>query len=335
MLKTKFRSICFYLCVLLNGHAVAATPMVTLPFTPENNRVGIDVQLGDQTLHMLMDTGASTTVFFEKARPFLLDYQSESETKVLFPAVNRSINAMPLSGIALTVGDETFSLTRAVLLLDKNDLKTQLMLSYDGILGQEFFQKYTVEVNPISRLLTLYSAGTNLSQDYRVERNLYLQGSAPHIRFRTRLPWEQTPSMKEMLLDTGYPGAMILWSKKHYDGAKAKAQAGDQKRTDDHIATRANFRFGRLSFNNTPIFILATEPKYIGRRDGIIGGNILNHFRYAIDLQRKKLWMMARADDQGFMHVIDSNIYPPNDEDFVVQDVTKDALSNGSKQVIR
>lgn len=315
--------------------ATASDPIIQFEFTPENNRIGVDVEFGGQTLHMLLDTGASTTVFFEKVRPLLQPFDSGETRKVLFPAVNSTIEARPLEEIKLELHGHKLPLSRAVLLTDKNNLKTQLMLSYDGILGQEFFQRYAVEVNPDTHVLRLYSAGTDLSQLYRVQRDLYMQGSAPHIRFRTRLPWEKSPSMKEMLLDTGYPGAMILWTAEHYRGAKAQARASGQERADGHIATRANFRFGRLNFNNTPVFILSKEPSYIGQRDGVIGGNILNHFRYAIDLQSQKLWIMAKNSTQNFMQVIDSNIYPPNDEDFVVQDATKKPVGSNLRQVIK
>lgn len=216
----------------------------------------------------------------------------------------------------------------------ENTIQSQLMLGYDGILGQEFFTQYTIEVDTANHKINLYPIGTDLSLKYRASHKLYMQDTAPHVRLTSKLPWEESPSLKEVLVDTGYPGAMVIWNKNHYNSAAKRQKKKDLIAENKGIVTRASFRFGKLFFRNTPIFLGAIPPFQSGERDGIIGGNILNNFKYAIDFKSQKLWMLSRAEEGNRFLVIDSAIYPPNDEDFVIQDF-KEIPSSILKRVIQ
>lgn len=186
------------------------SPLFTAPFEYENNRIRLTVEIAGVPLTMLLDSGASTTVLFSNMQQAIAALPTQGNKTVMFPALDEKLQAKKLTEVKATLHDHEFTLSDLVLLDDKTDLRARLLLRYDGILGQEFFRKFTIAVDPAAKTLTLYPAGTDLRHLYRNEYPLYLQDDAPHIRFRSKMPWEKNPSMKEMLVDTGYPGAIVF-----------------------------------------------------------------------------------------------------------------------------
>ncbi len=310
----------------------SAKPLFTAPFEYENNRIRLTVEIAGVPLVMLLDSGASTTVLFSNMQKAMANLPTQGNKTVLFPALDERLPARKLMAVKATLNGNEFTLSDLVLLDDKADLRARLLLRYDGILGQEFFRKFTIAVDPAAKTLTLYPPGTDLRHLYRNEYPLYLQDNAPHIRFRSKMPWEKNPSMKEMLVDTGYPGAIVFWDSTHYRKA-AKLTPGAYS-NNAAIVGRASFMFGRLRFLRTPIYLGSHPPQQVGKRDGLIGAGILNRFSYAIDLAGERMWMLAYSEGGDYSRNIDGTFYPPNDDAFVFSDFAQ-KLSTGPKTTTR
>jgi len=303
----------------VSAGSFAQSPIAVVPYEFENNRIRLSLSLDGAELKMLLDTGASTTILFADERPQFQSLIISGVSSVSFPAVAQVVKGARLDNLELTASAFKISLNNAILIDDKHDLRRQLLLRYDGIIGQEFFANYAVAINPEAQTISLYPRGTDLGDNYRSHHRLYFQGTAAHVRFTSKLPWEERPSLKEMLLDTGYPGALVIWDKKHFN----KAANGQNRKklisSNTGIASRANFRFGKLKFMNSPIFLGANPPPQITDRNGLMGAAILNNFHYAIDFESKSLWVSTK-ENVGFIRTIDGTLYTPNGEGVIYED---------------
>ncbi len=304
---------------VLSAGAPAQSPIAVIPYESENNRIRLLLSLDGAELKMLLDSGATTTILFADDRPQFQSLSISGVSSVSFPAMAQVVSGARLSNLELTVSDLKISLNKAILMYDKSDLRQKLVLRYNGILGQEFFAKYTIAVNPDTQTLSLYHAGTDLGAGYKSHHRLYFQGTAAHVRFTSKLPWESRPSVKEMLLDTGYPGALVIWDKKHFEKAAVNQNRKKLITSNTGISSRANFRFGTLKFMNSPIFLGANPPPQITDRNGLMGAAVLNNFHYAIDFKNESLWV-ASKEYSGFTKTIDGTLYTPNGEDVVFED---------------
>lgn len=311
---------------------IAPEPVAQLPFEFENNRLRLTLEIDGQPLKMLLDSGASTSVLFASDETRNLPIDAIKKASVLFPALDEQLEGARLKPLQVQFDDLLLDLNKIVLLDDKTNLKQRLLLRYDGIIGQELFERFTIEVDPAKKIVRLFEQGTDLSQRYRTRYKLYIQNGAPHIRFRSKMPWEETPTKKEMLVDTGYPGAIVFWDSQHY--RRAAKLTPESFNTDAAIVGRANFRFGKLIFNHAPVYLGAYPPRQIGERDGLIGATILNNFRYAFDFTGAQMWMLSHADDAGFRRSVDGTFYPPNDDEFVFSDFAE-RLSSVPKLVVQ
>ncbi len=295
-------------------------PVAVIPFKYENNRIRLTATLNGDPLSMLLDTGASTTVLFANMEEAIKRLPISGDAAILFPALDQTFNGKRLAPVSIDIGNKTINLQKVILLDDKSNMKARRLVRYDGILGREFFSGYTVEVDPKDQKIRLYPQGTDLGPQYRTLHKLYMQDGAPHIRFRTKMPWETSPSMKQMLVDTGYPGTIVFWDSIHYRKAARLTPEVYQHEESVAIVGRARFKFGRLTFLHTPVFLGALPPKQAGKRDGLIGGTIINSFSYAIDLTGARMWMLAKHEGNNYSRQIDGTFYPPNDEPFVFSD---------------
>lgn len=308
------------------------TPIAVIPFEFENNRIRMDVDLDGHAIKMLLDSGASTSVLFASDQIKLDSHTVVGRSSVVFPALDETLDGTKLGQMNLTAGSLRVPLNKLVLLDNKTNLKERLLLRYDGIVGQELFSLFTIEVVPSQKQINVYPKGTDLSRFYRTKYPLYMQNGAPHIRFRSKMPWEQTPSKKEMLIDTGYPGAIVFWDSTHY--RRAAKLTPEVHASNAAIVGRTSFRFGKLIFNHTPVYLGSYPPRQIGERDGLIGATILNNFRYAFDFAGKQMWMLSNTDDAGFRRTVDGTFYPPNNDAFVYSDFV-DYISTGPTSVVR
>ena len=173
------------------------TPLAIIPFEFENNRIRMEVDLGGHSIKMLLDSGASTSVLFASDQITVEAQTALGRSSVLFPALDETLDGVKLQQMDLVAGTLRTQLKKLVLLDDKSNLKQRLLLRYDGIVGQELFSLFTIEVVPAKKVINVYPKGTDLSSLYRTRYRLFMQKGAPHIHFRSKMPWEQTPSKKK------------------------------------------------------------------------------------------------------------------------------------------
>ena len=293
------------------------TPVVELPISVINNRIQFELMAGDTPLTLLLDTGATSSIYFQSDKLTAIAPELAGEATISFPAINRSVVGKRIKALALRAGDFEFISRGGLLIGGDAYIAAQLEAEYDVILGQEFFKAYTVEIDPAAKLLRLYKPGTNLEPYYKTSHKLHMEGHTPHIRFFSRMPWEQRATRKAMLLDTGYPGSMVLWSEKHYRQALRKGQTISEHEDSAGIVSHVKLKFGDLNYENIPVFIAKSVPNQSLKRDGLIGASLLAQYRHVIDFAQAQLHMSPILGSGGNpLQIIDGLIYTPNNENF-------------------
>lgn len=315
-------AVCSFLMGLLGfSFAVNAvpSPVARLPIEIIDNRTHIKLAGPEGPVTLLLDTGATTSVFFN---PSLIPNQSITgeEAQVNFPAIGHSVVGKRIGEVAFQGDEGDLVSTNGLLIVGQTEVETALDANFDGIIGQELFERYVVEVDPHLGVMNLYPSGTNLEDNFDIEHRLLMQGHTPYIVFKSQLPWEKRTTAKNMMLDSGYPGGMVFWSRRHYMMVTSKAERTKLEANNMGVLTAANIDFGDLYFENMPIFIASDIPNQSEERDGLIGASILAQYRHVIDFQGERLLLSPVVDDEGEpVQIIDGAVYTPNNEDFLVK----------------
>lgn len=308
------------LSIFWSSFAVAKpAPLARLPIEIVDNRTHILFDGPEGQVTFLLDTGATTSIFFD---PDLVPDTALTgeEAQVNFPAIGHSVFGKRISDIVLGADGAELVSSNGLLIVGEHDVEKALEANFSGIIGQELFRKYLVEVDPYRQEMNLYPAGTVLEEDFEIEHRLEMQGHTPYIVFKSQLPWEKRTSVKNMMLDSGYPGGMVFWSRKHFMQATSLAERKELESRQMGVLTAANIDFGNLYFENLPIFIASNVPSQSEDRDGLIGASILAQYRHVIDFAGERLLLTPVVDEKGEpVQIIDGAIYTPNNEDFKVK----------------
>lgn len=302
------------------GAQATPTPIATFPIEIIDNRTHIRFDGPDGPVTFLLDTGATSSIFFDTALIPDAALQGTDEAKISFPAIGKAAMGKRLGNVRLSEGSSTFISQDGLLITGNGDVRRALEANFSGIIGQELFERYVVEIDPQEEKLRLYRPGSDLDDGYELEHKLRMLGHTPYIAFKSQLPWEKRSSVKNMLLDSGYPGGMVFWSKKHFMQATSLAERRLLTEKQMGVLTAANVNFGSLYFENLPIFIASSVPAQSEKRDGLIGASLLAQYRHVIDFHSQRLLLSPLVDDQGEpVQIIDGAVYTPNNEDFKVK----------------
>lgn len=299
--------------------AAKPAPIATLPIEIVDNRTHILFDGPDGTVTFLLDTGATTSIFFDGT--MVPDGAlTGDEAQVNFPAIGHSVKGRRLGNVTLGADGAELISNNGLLIEGETAVEQALDANFSGIIGQELFERYVVEIDPQKERLSLYPRGTNLEDDFEIEHRLRMQGHTPYISFKSQLPWEKRTTLKNMMLDSGYPGGMVFWSRKHFMQVTSKAERKELVSRDMGVLTTANIDFGTLYFENLPIFIASNVPAQSEERDGLIGASILTQYRHVIDFYGERLLLSPVVDEEGEpIQITDGAIYTPNNEDFKVK----------------
>lgn len=308
------------------------SPLAVLPISIKANRIHVIVDQSGLELEMLLDTGATGTVFLESEKLPATRFNLGEQVGVSFPALNQTAMSSRISGLSLKLGLLTLPTQNGLYIRKDQKITKKLGSNFDGILGRDFFLSYTLEFDPQLRELRLYKRLTDLRPYYAISHQIRMNDGLPHIRYISKLPWERHASQKELLLDTGYPGHVVIWN-----GRKFRRSMGvHMPLLKTGMLTLGTVDFGDLKFVNTPIFVSGRTPEHLSKREGIIGASLLNQFRHVIDFSNRYVLVAPLYDKQGNpLQFVDGRIYTPANERYFFRlfDSSTDSKSDFSFHV--
>lgn len=291
--------------------ANAVTPLAELPVKLVNNRIVISVPVAHYTLNLVLDTGATKTALFQSIDNDFTDLPRAGRANIVFPALDEMVEGDRLASQPLKFGVYTYRPPSILLIRKRPPIGDRLNFRFDGVLGQDFLTAHIVAFDSKRQTIRIYAPEANLESEYVTDMPLFLKGTSPHVRFRHKLPWERNGSVKELLLDTGFPGIMVIWNKRHFALAVGPRNVPQYQQENKGIVTRATFRINKVRFMGAPIFVAPKSPQQAQERDGLLGANVLTQFDFAIDFSRKKLFLGGARVEYGSA---DGEFYVPNNE---------------------
>jgi len=305
-------------------------PLASLPTETINNRLVVVLPVAHYELRMVLDTGATSTALFQSSEHEFADLKKTGSAQIIFPALDESVTGSKLEQIDIKFGRHIYSPKELLLIHKRPPIGDRLNFKFDGVLGQDFFMEYVVEVNPKNQTINLHPKGTNLRRYFFTRTRLTLKDTSPYILFKNKFPWERRSSKKQLLLDTGFPGLMVVWNETHFKLAAGSSNVEKYKAENRGIFTRADFTIGKLKFYRAPIFIAANIPIQAQKRDGIIGANVVNQFHHVIDFSNGQLLLGASRYNYDR---IDGTFYVPNNETYIFKRFASE--SDGFKVIIQ
>lgn len=289
-------------------------PLTEIPIYQVNNRNVVEVPVANYTLNLVLDTGASKTALFQSEDYEFNDLARVGSSEILFPALDEKVTGSILEPLNVLFGDYSFTVEAPLLIAKRPPIGDRLNFAFDGVLGQDFFHRFVVEIDPDEQIMRLYPPESDIGRRFPRRIGLTLRDNAPYIEFKDKMPWELRESDKSMLLDTGYPGVMVVWNHDHFNSAAGRKRADELRAKNRGVFTKATFKLGGVRFLLAPIFIAPNVPQQAGERDGIIGNNVLNAHHHIIDFPNGAVYMKKRAVT---FNKIDGAFYVPNREGYI------------------
>jgi hypothetical protein len=294
---------------------------IRIPFEIVDNRIVITVDheiLGQ--LRLLLDTGATTSVLFDSYVPYAKTIPSSGSKFVRFPALGVKSLAKKIDRLPIKIDNWHYVLEDLAYTTAPSALGNDIERKFDGIIGRELFESYSVAINIDTRMITLVTPDIDISNRYDHSLSLDLRTKTPFVEIRARFPWEHRYSRKKLLIDMGYPGTIVAWGRKHYRDATTLAEYAYYRKRDIGFEMDATFKFGSSTFRKIPGYLSPKSPYYSEKREGIIGTAILNNYNYAFDYKRGKLYLrptMATFNKDSLI------AYVPNNATFIKKRFTK------------
>lgn len=306
------------------------TGEIQFPFELIDNRIIVTVEhetLG--TLKLLVDTGATTSVLFRQTTYMDTPLATTGFKRVHFPAFNIKSFGKKIRELPIKTQNWFYNLKDVAYLYMPSTIASNTETPFDGIIGRQLFEDYTVGINIDTRTLILTSKDIDISSQYETSIDIDLKTQTPFVNVNTLFPWEESRSKRKLMIDTGYPGTMVIWGSQHYKNATTSAEFLHYKKRNVGFKMRTTFHFAGDKFRKVPTYLEETSPYYSKKREGIIGTAILNNYNYAFDYARGKLYIRPSVDPVNHSDII---AYPPNDGLFVkkrfrkVPDLDKSAM---------
>jgi len=178
-------------------------------------------------------------------------------------------------------------------------LKNYLGTDVHGILGYEIFNRFIVEIDYASNLLTLHEPFSYKARKRHTFISLEVQDTKPYIQTNIKLLDSTTVPVK-LMVDTGASHSLLLDMDSHIDlklpervvrSNLGRGLGGD---INGHIARIESLDFGKYTFDD----IIVSWPdrgSFVGilrktGRQGTLGAGLLNRFTIVIDYYNGKLY---------------------------------------------
>ncbi len=278
---------------------VAATTLpATLPIDVWNNHVYVEVCTAGRELDFILDTGAgNTTIDLNTARQ--LSVPLGQPLTVGGAGAGTVSGARVQPGASVTLAGTSIAQPVA-LAIDLSRLPPREGHRMDGILGDDFIERYVVAIDYARRELRLYDRVAFRYDGPGASVPLTLVNRFPHIDAAIKLADGETIPGR-FVIDVG-SGAALSLAKPFVDEHRLRERVGPTVRRSSSggIGGMAASEFGRVASLvigglglSRPIVQLYGDSAGVFSRSGSwvgnIGGQILRRFTLFIDLQAKRM----------------------------------------------
>ncbi len=284
------------------GFEISTPKKTVIPFQLINNLIFIPLNINGVELTFLLDSGVNETILFSLDEKEIKFNDTE---KVKFSGLGESKNIEGLRSdnnvVNIGKGYQDLKHTIYIILDESINFSSHVGIPVNGIIGYHFFKNKPVEIDYITKKITVYSDEKTFSKRKKKfkEFPITVEGNKPYLMTDVEMMREKVAS--KMLLDLGNSDAIWLFPKVIENFVYNRPNIDDylgQGFNGDIFGKRSRihgFYIGDFAFEK-PLTAMPDEfsiqsLKIVPDRKGSVGSDILRRFTLIFDYQEKKIYL--------------------------------------------
>lgn len=272
-----------------------------LHFRLVNNLPVVEVEINGTQLSFILDTGAKSSILFSLETIDSIDLKNLSQIKIHGLGTGGSVDALKSLGNTMKVGKAVDANHSLFVIFDSGlNFSPRMGIPIHGILGNDFFENFIVEINYSRELIKMFNVETYKFRKCRKcqELDLEFDGGKPYLNLNI-ISKNGLEQEAVLLLDSGSSDALWLFEEEHFIDESPKNYFKDYLGLGlggDIFGKRTRIpglKVGKLQLENVNTSI--PEEKSIIRaksyedRDGSVGGGFLKRFKVILDYRNKRI----------------------------------------------
>ena len=284
------------------GFEISTPKKTVIPFQLINNLIFIPLNINGVELTFLLDSGVNETILFSLDEKEIKFNDTE---KVKFSGLGESKNIEGLRSdnnvVNIGKGYQDLKHTIYIILDESINFSSHVGIPVNGIIGYHFFKNKPVEIDYITKKLSVYNDEKTFSKRKKKfkEFPISVEGNKPYLMTDVEMMQEKVAS--KMLLDLGNSDAIWLFPKVIENFVYNRPNIDDylgQGFNGDIFGKRSRihgFYIGDFAFEK-PLTAMPDEfsiqsLKIVPDRKGSVGSDILRRFTLIFDYQEKKIYL--------------------------------------------
>lgn len=271
-----------------------------LPFDQVNSLVIIPVELNGVNLSFLLDTGVDSTVLFSIPDNDSMVVRNASQIWIKGLGMEEPVEGYKSQGNTIKIGKASNKdFTFYTVYEEHTDLSQRMGIPIHGIIGNDFFKDFVVEIRYTRSILKVYETSQHSFRKCRKceEFKLQFHRNKPYITLKGKL--NGVSLQLNLLIDSGSGDALWLFEndKKNitvpaesfpdYLGYGFGGSIyGSRSRIEE-------LNFGKLQLEEITAGFPDTTFTYTMQefihRDGTLGAKVLNRFRVVLDYKGERI----------------------------------------------
>ena len=273
-----------------------------------NNLIILPIEVNGVTLSFLLDTGVS--------RPIIFNYLNITDTvkirdteTILLKGLGegepvealKSRNNIFKVGEAIKINQELYAIFDPSL-----NFAPRLGVPVHGIVGYDLFKDFVIEINYISKYITITNPEDYVYKECKkcTKLNLEFYNNKPYIRGLVKINDKEIPV--KLLIDSGGSDALWLFedeslgiqpNDEYFEDFLGHGLSGSVygKRSKIDAFSLRNFKFRNANVAFPDSLSIAYAKEHIGR-NGSLGGNILKRFNIIMDYRKAAITLKKNSN---------------------------------------
>lgn len=309
----------FFLGVLLasiNMHAQSyfslkeGVSSIEIPFEQLANLIIVPATFNGKATNFILDTGSAKTLLFNWNNIDSLSVNVKSTIKIAGYGERKYLDVYYTEDNVIYIGETTNARAEAYVLVDEIiDLKPQLGIDVNGLIGADFFKNQVVEVDYAKSVLRVYRNIEDVSFSLKDHEKLSIVFDSEKPFIKASVTDNSAVIHGDFLLDTGSSDALwcfendgnFIQPAKYFEDYLGFGVNGEifGKRSRIDLLQLGTFKFHKVSTAFPQI--LKRTYSQLKSSSGSLGGELLRRFRVIFDYQHAAIYLKKSSGfDDGF-----------------------------------
>lgn len=290
-----------------NEFKISHRKKTVIPFQFINNLIFVPLNINGVDLTFLLDSGVNETILFSLDNKEI-NFNNIEKIKFSGLGENKNIEGLRSDNNIVSIGKDFKDLKHTVfIILDESiNFSSHVGISVNGIIGYQFFKDHPVEIDFISKKITVFNDLKLMEKRKKKfdEFPMSVEGNKPYMTSQIEITDEKVNS--KMLLDLGNSDAIWLFPKLIENFVYNRPNIEDYlgqgfngsifgKRSIIHQLAIGNFTFEK-PLTAMPDEFSIQHLKIVADRKGSIGSEILRRFNVIFDYPRNKIYLQKNRN---------------------------------------